>query len=445
VERGLLAHLCRCTGWRSIVDAAVIAGGPPDPLDSSPPPGPGARRSAEAARARAVVEGGTAQEWGPAVVLGAAPFADDTAPEGCLVAVPRAGTRRSDLVDPSAWAIGATLAEARAGAGRVPGRRSGQPLEWPVPVPEGDWDVTLQTTWVEPAYLEPDASWCRPGGQPWPAAANGGAFGGKADSPAPAAARMLADHHGVAVRVVLSREDVVRLSAKRPPAAGGARSGGGGEVHLLAPVGAPVLGGEVHLLAPGGGPAPAGGIRLIGVGARPDRPAVSLALRGAGWAEAAVLAAAAEVLGASGATPAGPGRPGTARAHAGAPGGGRAEASVRVGPAGWPESVDVEVDAGDPLDEVVLRSYVQGAAHMALGWVCTEGLALGADGLPADLTIRSFGVLRATDTPPVRVSVQPSVRPAVPVADAAFAAVAAAIWLAQGLPSRWPTMRGERR
>ena len=52
---------------------------------------------------------------------------------------------------------------------------------------------------------------------------------------------------------------------------------------------------------------------------------------------------------------------------------------------------------GDPLDEVVLRSYCTGAAHMALGWVRSEGLAVGADGVPVDLTIRSFGILRAAD------------------------------------------------
>src|SRR5204863_241657 len=46
---------------------------------------------------------------------------------------------------------------------------------------------------------------------------NGGAFGGKESSPVPAAARALADRLGRAVRVVFSREDVVRLGPKRPP------------------------------------------------------------------------------------------------------------------------------------------------------------------------------------------------------------------------------------
>ena len=94
------------------------------------------------------------------------------------------------------------------------------PLALPEAAPGG---VRLATGWVEPAYLEPDASWCAPGGEPATPLANGGAFGGKAASPAPAAARELADATGRPVRVVYSREDVVRLGPKRPPIAAVAR------------------------------------------------------------------------------------------------------------------------------------------------------------------------------------------------------------------------------
>ncbi len=101
--------------------------------------------------------------------------------------------------------------------------------------------------------------------------------------------------------------------------------------------------------------------------------------------------------------------------------------------------IRVRVAAGDPLDQVVLRSYAIGAAHMAYGWVTSEGLSVDADGEVHDLTIRSFGVPRAVDTPPIDVEIDPT--PGAPVngSDAVFAAVAAAVWLHQGCPTDWPT------
>ena len=112
--------------------------------------------------------------------------------------------------------------------------------------------------------------------------------------------------------------------------------------------------------------------------------------------------------------------------------------------------IEVRVAAGAALDEVVLRSYCIGAAHQALGWVTSEGIAVDADGAVHDLTIRSFGVLRAGDMPPVRVELVPpgepppgraGPAPVEPVngSDAVFAAVAAAAWIARGLPPAWPT------
>ena len=65
----------------------------------------------------------------------------------------------------------------------------------------------------------------------------------------------------------------------------------------------------------------------------------------------------------------------------------------------------MRVDAGDPLDAVVLRSYATGAAHMALSWLSREGIAVDEAGTVHDLTIRSFGVLRAVDTPPIEVEI----------------------------------------
>src|SRR5581483_2303433 len=73
-------HLCRCTGWRTILEAAHLAAG-------ARPAGPRARRPGAAAR-RAELEGGVPQRVGADVPLGAGGFADDGAPAGALVAVP---------------------------------------------------------------------------------------------------------------------------------------------------------------------------------------------------------------------------------------------------------------------------------------------------------------------------------------------------------------------
>jgi CO/xanthine dehydrogenase Mo-binding subunit len=118
------------------------------------------------------------------------------------------------------------------------------------------------------------------------------------------------------------------------------------------------------------------------------------------------------------------------------PSGGTAEASVSGG------RVSVRVSCGAPLDEVTLRSYCIGAAHMALGLVTSESLAVDDDGVPHDLTIRSFGILRARDMLPVDVEIVDDGGPPVNGSDAVFAAVAAAAWLAQGSPPEWPTRQG---
>jgi aerobic-type carbon monoxide dehydrogenase small subunit (CoxS/CutS family) len=419
VESALLAHLCRCTGWRSITAAATESGAPTAATPGDP----------AAAGRRATLEGGTAQRTGPDVVLGRGAFAADSAPPGCLIAVPdRTG----------GWAVGETLAEARANSGQVPGRRSGQLLRYPVDVPPGDWDFTLQTTWVEPAYLELDSSWCLPGGQPAHPAGNGGAFGGKVASPAPAVARDLADRYHRPVQVLFSREDAVRQGPKRPPAAAGMRVDGTGRLDLAA---APGVAAAARAMAPGIEVREVEGV---------VSPRLSGAIRAAGWAEAAVLVAAGRAL-AAGKVPAArrvPAEGGVGAATVVAPDGGWAEASVTVDTAGWPLGVEVTVRCGDPLDQTVLRSYVTGAAHMGLGWVCSEGIAVGEDGVPEDLTIRSFGILPARATPPIAVEVEPgfgaggAAGEPVRGSDAAFAAVAAATWIAQGLPARWPTRRG---
>jgi xanthine dehydrogenase small subunit len=398
-ERALQAHLCRCTGWRTILDA-VDRMAVPGRAEVAVSTRPG--RDLEAAGRRAALEGGAPQVVGSAVALGGGGFAADTAPDDALIAVP-------DGV--GGWSLGETVHEARQAAGKVQGRRTTAAAVPPLPLPAGAWDLTLRTSWVEPGYLEPDAAWCVPGSDPVSPLANGGAFGGKARSAAPGAARELASRHGRPVLVLYSREDCVRLGPKRPPVAAGARADGTGVVHVVRTAG---VADRIRAAAPG--------FEVVEVD-QPGPP-TSLDLRGAGWAEASVLLAA--VTGA-GTTMTGPA-------------GGRAEAEIT--PDG---AIVVRVAAGHPLDEVVLASYVTGAAHMALGWVTSEALAVDDAGAIHDLTIRSFGIPRAVDTPPIEVDIDTSAaetgRPAVSVSEAVFAAVAAAVWRAQDHPPDWPTRR----
>jgi CO/xanthine dehydrogenase Mo-binding subunit len=211
------------------------------------------------------------------------------------------------------------------------------------------------------------------------------------------------------VRVVFSREDCVRLGPKRPPIAGSAvwRDGA---VELVE-----------RRLEPGPGSL---GLRVSSA-LRAFPLAEHTVLREGALAEAGVdrrdlvgddreLAVVLDT---------GP----VVQRESGALAGARVELDPETGAV---ERVVVKVAAGDPLDEVVLRSYCTGAAHMALGWVLTEGLAVDpSTGEVLDLTIRSFGVIRAKVTPPIDVTiVSDAGPPRARASDAVFAAVAAATW-----------------
>ena len=102
-------------------------------------------------------------------------------------------------------------------------------------------------------------------------------------------------------------------------------------------------------------------------------------------------------------------------------------------------TIRVRVDAGRILDATVLRSYCIGAAHMGWSWVTSEQLAVAPDGTIGDLTVRSFGVVRAADTPPIEIDLVDDGRDPVNGSDAVFAAVALASWRAAGLGATWPT------
>jgi xanthine dehydrogenase small subunit len=395
VDKALVAHLCRCTGWKSVVDACV------DRRELAARIG---SRDLVAASERAELEGGSPQVVGPEVASGQGGFADDLAPKGALVAM---------LGEGGTWFVAETLSAARLAAGKIPGRRTTAPITWPIDPPAGEWMRTLQTTWVEPAYLEPDAAWCEPGGEPMSPLGNGGAFGGKHDSDVAEVARQLADTHGRPVRVIMTREDTVRRGPKRPPIGAGIRADGSGIMRLARPgsdIAAARIRSRIEVAAP------LLEVEFIDVAG----PLISDSLRAVAWAEALILLSSLA----------------GSRDRVVAPNGATAEASISE--QSGEDVVSVSVRCGEILDEVVLRSYCIGAAHMALGWVRSEALAVDIDGTPLDLTIRSFGILRAPETPRIEITLEPDEGPPLNGSNAVFAAVAAAAWRTAGYPQRWP-------
>ena len=437
VDKALSAHLCRCTGWQTIREAATHAAAARGQAVASVVHGGGESvqeaTAAEAARfadvsirsanaspqrdpgaaaRRASIETGNPQQSVPASVLGQFHFGADGAPPGTLTAI----------IGPDGnWVVAETLAEVRRNAAKVQGRRTTlepvPPIPIPDPPPGEPWSVQLATCWTEPGYLETDAAWCAPGGEPSDPLANGGAFGGKTSSPVRDQARQLANDLGRPVRVLWSREDTVRQGPKRPPLAAGLRADGTGIIRVASTPGAAAVLRSVL---------PAADVVELDI----PGPATSMDLRAAVWAEAQMLAAALHGLQASEAL-----ETISSTVEVTSPEGATARATVGS------NGIDVHLNAGDALDEVTLRSYAIGATHMAWSWVTAESLTVDADGEVHDLTIRSFGIARSADTPHINVTIGPSRHPPVPASDTVFAVVAAATWLSKGTPPRLPTGR----
>ncbi len=405
VDRALAAHLCRCTGWQTIREAwsMVVSG------SSVMEHARGEERNFDDASRRATIEGRSPQQVSADVALGRGGFSEDTAPLDSLVAVPDGE---------GGWVVADSLPEARALAGKVQGRHGTTSPEPPLTLPEGEWELTLRTGWVEPAYLETDASWCEPGGEPFTSLANGGAFGGKSTTNVGQIARELAYEHRQAIRVVMSREDVVRDGPKRPPIAAGIRSDGSGVIRVVRTEG---IAEAITNIAP----------QFVVEEVDVAGPPTSVDIRGAGIAEAQILLSAIAAKNAS--------ESGDNNAHSATVT--STEGAVATVAIGLDGVVRVDLRCGRVLDSIVLRSYAIGAVHMALGWVTSEGLSVDEDGTISDLTIRSFGVLRSADMPHVEVTLHEEDSEPVNGSDAVFAATAAAVWSAQGWPTDWPTGR----
>ncbi len=414
LDRALAAHLCRCTGWQTIGEALR---NPPVPDDMR------MHRDLDLATTRATLESRVPQDVGKRVMLGQGGFADDRVPSDAVVAVPKPMDSGVEgvLAEGCEWVVGASLYEARITAAKVQGRRTTAPLIAPIaapPAPLGG--VALATCFVEPGYLEPDASWCAVDGAAANPLANGGAFGGKVDSIAARAATSLAELLPCTVRVELSREDVVRLGPKRPPI-GATACLNGSQLSIRGRSALPLVVGP----------------NLYGINVVTDiehvpllGPPVSNTLR-APWAEAAVLlegALDAADFDRSGAVD-DVARQALLDVCVQSPDGGVAGVHIELNDSGDSIArVVVRALAGEVLDEVVARSYCIGAVHMALGWVLSEGLTVDASGEVHDLTIRSFGIIRPKKMPHVEVQFIVDERQACAVSDAVFVATAAATW-----------------
>jgi hypothetical protein len=399
VRTALGAHLCRCTGFQPIVEAALTALDPSAPL--------GSPRDEAKATARATLESGTSQRAGQATTAGVPGFAIDTAPTDSMVGIGSAD---------GGYVVASSEREARAQFTKIQGRNSTHPLRTPLALPDVDGAVVrLQTTFVEPAYLEPDTSWCEPGGEPASPFANAGAFGAKRNSPIREDARQRAEEEQRPVLLTWPREEVVRRGAKRPPLALALRSDGSGVVRIGRTPGSdeysdfveslrlqfPLIEFEIET--------------IVG-------PRCGITHRGAVVAE--VLAALAVVSA----------EPGKALSVSSANG-----ASARVAMSDG--MVSVHVSAGDPLCTSTLRSYAIGAVHQGLSMVLSEGIALDENGEVLDLTIRSFGILSAAQMPPVDVTLEKNESEPVACGVVVMAAAMAACWLDAGLGSYWPVNR----
>lgn len=413
LDRALSSHICRCTGWRPIIEAATCHDPQPANL--------------QAANERASIESQSPQQLGAGPICGNAGFSDDTYRADFQVA----------LVTGQGLNVADSKVEVRSQGRPTQLRRSTAATQLPIEIPEGDWQLGLQSTWVDQAYLEPDCAWVDPNsGIHSGARKNGGDFGAKANSESERIASRIAEQTQRATVAIYTRDAVTKLSPKRPPAAAGIDGEGRGQLVLAKTPGVVEharqwfnkLGVDVPEIVQR---------EVLG-------PPTSTTLRGAGWVEWLMLTKALEYRR-------------SAPTESTEPplclqvGGKHLKlqpTQISIGPAGQKATVSIReqgliisVDAGDPLDEMTLISYATGAAHQALGFVLTEEVKVGVDGEILDGTMRSFGILKAKETPPIEIQVEQSSSKPEPVSELVFVATAACVWISLGCPSKLPALK----
>ena len=338
-----MAHLCRCTGWQSIVEAAAVALG----LDGAPRPQPGGTARPAAGRVAGPDRRSGLPDSGPDVVLGGGGFADDAAP-------PRRAREWRGRRRPHP-----ACAPARAGYGRSRAATAPCPCRTRSRCPRASGPSPCRR--LGRAGLRRARRQLVPGpaASPPRPLANGGAFGGKRRSPGARARRELADRRGGGPGAVAPHEDVVRLWPQAPAprdATGPTAPAGPSGVRRVRPTWHHLAADTCRGACPAWGrrsewrlPGPAGGRGLRGRGG-PRRGRGPRAQRRGG-------------------------RGGPGRAHVGVPGAGsRARVELRRRGCARPGG-GRRLGRRDPLP-VTFRSYALGAVHQALGMVWSEGIAV---------------------------------------------------------------------
>jgi aldehyde oxidoreductase len=78
------------------------------------------------------------------------------------------------------------------------------------------------------------------------------------------------------------------------------------------------------------------------------------------------------------------------------------------------EKVVAVHDVGRAVNPLLCEGQVEGSVHMGLGYALTEDFPADADGRPTNMTLRSLGIMRAKDMPPVEVHLVESAQPNAP-------------------------------
>ena len=81
---------------------------------------------------------------------------------------------------------------------------------------------------------------------------------------------------------------------------------------------------------------------------------------------------------------------------------------------GGVEKVVAAHDVGRAVNPLLCEGQIEGAVHMGLGYALTEDFPTDADGRPANTTLRSLGIIRPKDVPPIEVLLVESPQPDAP-------------------------------